>query len=367
MGRLTFRSGSGWGAFIAASSINPTNYTRSYSRSAYIDPLPPRPNLHILFNNTVTKFFTENGRATRVEFAQDGFAQRRTVGVNKEVLLNGGAIGSPNILMQSGVGPRDVLEKAGVPVVVDLPGVGQHMQDHLSTQVVFKTNAETAATIHNSGGMTSGSSAVQSFINSAIAYTNITDLLGDWAPTLHQQITANLTAYSNDPVMNPGVNYPTVKAGYDAIYKANSDMLMTQIGQVELLFSLTGTVEGGAQSFAIQAALQHPFSQGRLYIRNNNPFDYPAIDPGYLNHPADLHMMREGLKLARKLGQTEPLSKSATEEVAPGPSVQTDADWEAWLRTKVGTEYHPSCTCAMLPLDQGGVVDPNLKVFGLCE
>ncbi|KAF8524392.1 glucose-methanol-choline oxidoreductase, partial [Hysterangium stoloniferum] len=74
--------------------------------------------------------------------------------------------------------------------------------------------------------------------------------------------------------------------------------------------------------------------------------------------------LREGLKLARKLGQTQPLNASILSEVSPGASVVSDADWDAWIPGTVGTEFHPSCTCAMLPLSQGGVVDPNLKVYG---
>ena len=114
--------GAGWGAFIATSSINPTNWTRSYARSAYIDPLPPRANLHIIANNHVAKINmvagtgNEGMRATGVEFALDGLTPRKTAIANKEVLLAGGAVGSPQLLMQSGIGPRDVLTAAGVPV-----------------------------------------------------------------------------------------------------------------------------------------------------------------------------------------------------------------------------------------------------------
>lgn len=114
--------GAGWGAFIATSSINPSNWTRSYAKSAYIDPLPPRSNLHILVNATVTKLVFQQGdgglRATAVEYASSGYQPKPwpTVGVNKEVLLTAGAVGSPNILMQSGVGPSNVLQAAGVPV-----------------------------------------------------------------------------------------------------------------------------------------------------------------------------------------------------------------------------------------------------------
>lgn len=129
--------GEGWGAFIATSSINPSNWTRSYSRSAYIDPLPNRPNLSILANATVTRLIFSNSSsqgnltASAVEFASTRNGPKKTVNVRKEVILAGGAIGSPHILLHSGVGPKDVLNAAGVPVSLELPGVGQHLQDHI--------------------------------------------------------------------------------------------------------------------------------------------------------------------------------------------------------------------------------------------
>lgn len=130
-------SGKNWGGYIAQSAINPSNLTRSYSKSAYIDPLPPRSNLAILVNSTVTRaIFADdspegNLTATGVEFASTSGATRRTVKVNKELILAGGVVGSPQIMMLSGIGPKDVLEAAGVPVKSELPGVGQHLQDHL--------------------------------------------------------------------------------------------------------------------------------------------------------------------------------------------------------------------------------------------
>ncbi|KAG9123084.1 hypothetical protein FRC07_000258 [Ceratobasidium sp. 392] len=361
--------GSGWGGFIATSSINPTNWTRSYSRSAYIDPLGPRPNLAILPNATVTRMLWAdqkdgNGKAVAngVEFAASRTGAKRTVTARKEVILAGGAVGSPNIAMHSGIGPRDVLEKLNISVVYELPGVGAHLQDHLSTEVVFRTTAETAASIRGSGTLDNGTAApFLSFINSAIAYANITDLFGDWAPTFQEELKANLTDSLNRLVPSSD---PRVKKGYQAVYETTMNkLLMTQAGQVELLFSLTGT-SSGSDTIAIQAALQHPFSHGRLYINSTDPFDQPVIDPNYLSHYGDIVMLREGLKLARKLGQTQPLNGSIVEEVSPGNSVVTDADWDNWLPGKVGTEYHPSCTMSMLPEDHAGVIDADLRMYG---
>ncbi|KAG9001406.1 hypothetical protein FRB90_011628, partial [Tulasnella sp. 427] len=377
--------GSGWGGFIATSAINPTNWTRSYSKSAYIDSLPPRSNLQIMTNQTVTRVIFDNStgtlKATAVEYANNGYQQKPwpTIGVNKEVILAGGAVGSPNILMQSGIGPTDKLTAAGVAVTYALPGVGQHVQDHIvrteffcrdsscalavivtqSTQVTFKTSAQTTALLYQNGAANGTDNPVQSFINSAIAYTNITDLLGDSAATFHQDLITNLSTHANNPAYNPSTD-PTVTKGYQAIYQANADMLLTPIGQVELLLSLTGGVIG-PDTFAVQAALQHPFSMGELYIATPNPFDYPVINPNYFSHEADIVILREGIKLARRLGQTQPLSNNTVSEALPGPDVQTDDQWDAWLRSVVATEYHPGCTCAMLPLDLGGVVDANLR------
>lgn len=128
--------GEPFGAFITTSSINPTNWTRSEARNAYIDPLPPRENLHILINATVTRilFDTSNADnlvATGVEYAFVKGGPRSSVQVRKEVILSGGAIGSPHVLLHSGVGPSDVLGSVGIDVKLNLPSVGQHLQDHL--------------------------------------------------------------------------------------------------------------------------------------------------------------------------------------------------------------------------------------------
>jgi len=129
---------------------------------------------------------------------------------------------------------------------------------------------------------------------------------------------------------------------------------------VEVLLSLTGS-----QNVAIQIALQRPFSQGSLYITTNNPFDYPTIDPKYLSHTADLTLLRAGAKFARQIAQTQPLSGALIAELSPGTVVNTDDAWDNWIAQTAGTEFHPSSTCAMLPLSQGGVVDTDLRVYGL--
>lgn len=128
-------NGEPWGAGVSTSTINPTNWTRSYSRTGYLDPLPDLGNYDVLANAQVTRliFDTSNKNnltATGVEYTPDGGNTTKTVKVNKEVILSAGAVGSPAILMHSGVGPKDVLSSAGVDLLSELPGVGQHLQDH---------------------------------------------------------------------------------------------------------------------------------------------------------------------------------------------------------------------------------------------
>ncbi|THH10604.1 hypothetical protein EW145_g1185 [Phellinidium pouzarii] len=354
------------GAFIALSAINPSNWTRSYARSAYIDPLPPRANLAILPNATVTRIYfdpttlTSNATATTVEWAASSTGPRNNVTVNKEVILAGGAIGSPFVLMQSGVGPQDVLQAAGVDVVIDLPGVGQHMMDHISTGVTWTTSAATSSQLRDAGDSDPG---FLSFVNEAEAYLNITTLLGTTVGDSWQQnISSSMSTYAASLV--PSTD-STVVAGYEAIYNvvANTFML-SELGHVEILFSAQGQKGSTTQSVQVQTALQHPFSQGSLKIASADPFADPVIDPQYLSHPFDVVALREALKLARTIGQTAPLSAFLLTEVSPGPSVSTDDEWDTWLAGSIGTEYHPANTCAMLPKEKGGVVDPKLVVYG---
>lgn len=132
--------GEPWGAEISTSSINPTNWTRSYSRTGYLDPLADSGNYDVLPNAFVTRIVfdksTSSGNltATGVQYTSDNGTTTVTVKVNKEVVLAAGTIGSPSVLLHSGVGPKDVLSDAGVDLVSELPGVGQHLQDHFVSE-----------------------------------------------------------------------------------------------------------------------------------------------------------------------------------------------------------------------------------------
>ena len=390
-------SGEPFGAFITTSSINPTNWTRSEARNAYIDPLPPRGNLHILTNATVTRILFDTSDATNLTatgveyaFAKDG--PRSSVQVRKEVILSGGAIGSPHVLLHSGVGPSDVLGSAGIDVKLDFPSVGQHLQDHVvgflrmllslrpmkltpvfpkRASVAWNTTAETLGTFQRNGtgdGIPEGqSSPFLSYVNSAIAFANLSTMFGNTesANYFQSQILGVVDTSAND--LCPSKDGSVIN-GYKTIYRTTAEkFLLSGVGHLELLLWGTGTSATEEQTLSIQVALQHPFSQGRIYINSSDPFDDPIIDPQYFSHFADLVSMREGIKLVRRIGQSLPLSEVLTDEVSPGANITTDEAIEAFLLNAVETEFHPGSTLAMLPRDQGGVVDAKLKVYGLAN
>ncbi|KAI0036761.1 alcohol oxidase [Vararia minispora EC-137] len=359
-------SGATYGAFFATSAINPSNWTRSYSRSAYLDPIVNRTNLDVLVNATVSKIALDQSstpaKATSIEFMTAEGGATRSVTVNKEVIVAGGSIGSPQILMLSGIGPKSRVEAAGVTSTIDLPGVGQHLQDHLSATLSFGTNATTAYSMYHSNNFSAagGQTEFLSYINSATAYINLTTLMGGDAMNWANSVSSALNTSASTLVPS---NDSTVVAGYKAIYQASQSLLTTSVGHVEILLSITT----GPNVVGIQVALQRPFSQGQLYINSTDPYSYPVIDPQALSHSADLDLLRTGVKFIRTLTTAQPLASVLTGEMSPGTSVASDADLNNWLANSVATEYHPSGTCAMLPLDQGGVVNTELVVYGTCD
>ena len=361
-------SGNNTGSFLSLTSLDPSNSTRSYARSAYLDSMPPRSNLAVLVNATVTRieFASDSDSsdltASGVSYQLVGASSPRTVSVRREVILTGGSIGSPHILMLSGVGPQDILQNAGVEVKLNLPGVGKHLQDHILSSLSWTTSAETTAALRDAGN---NDPAFLGYVNNAVAYVSLTSLVGEEQARAYQQEVAGQIDSSAESLVPSSDE--TVREGYKALSHAIADTFMPSgLGHVELLMSVQGQrgVDAGSQEIQIQAAIQHPLSQGNIYINSSDPFEPPLIDPWYLSHWFDLVSLREGMKLARRLGQTEPLSNFFTEEVVPGPNITTDEDWDNWLRSNSRSQFHPGNTCAMLPLSKGGVVDPKLKVYG---
>lgn len=341
------------GTYVSLSAINPNSWTRSFARTAYLDPHRGRSNLHVLTGHTVTKInfdrSNKDARATGVVYAAGPGMDSHTVHVNKEVILSGGAINDPQILQLSGIGETGLLNSLGIDVVVDLPGVGQNLQDHLSAGVSFKGKTDK----DNGPTSLSGNARKDSYVNSATSYTSLGRLVKD------QDKIVRRVKNSIDRVVQHSNAPPAVKRGLRRTLEIQANNLYGQKDSpVEILFNVMfGNIN-------IQAALQHPVSRGIIYVTSTNPFDSPFIDPGYLNEEVDLILLREGFKLVREIAKESPLADHIDYETSPGDSVNSNSEWEDWIRQNAATEYHPSCTCSMLPREDGGVVDSNLKVYG---
>ncbi|THU82406.1 hypothetical protein K435DRAFT_784636 [Dendrothele bispora CBS 962.96] len=382
-------SGNNTGSFIANSAIRKSDWTRSYSRSGYIDSIStPRSNLDILTGATVTGIVWDGSssstfsasssdfKATGVQYALSSTSPKQTVNVNKEVILSAGTIGSAQILMVSGVGPKSVLQDAGVDVKVDLPGVGQRLQDHLVTSLAYSTTSSvtTAGSIHTSQSTQSQSPEFMSFINSATAYLPLSSLftsqsdLQSLISSAQSSMQSQLQAYKTSGYKGTGPGDQvddTVVKGYQSIYSTITDTLYTSpsSGQIELLIALTQP-----NTIVLQAAIQHPLSMGRMYITSNDVFVSPVLDPAYLQNNVDLQILRQGVKMLDELAtsSSSPLSQFISGRTNPPAKESTsDDDWDSFILSSSSTEFHPSSSCASLPLSLGGVVDPeSLRVYG---
>ncbi|KAF2232732.1 GMC oxidoreductase [Viridothelium virens] len=349
------------------SNVDPSNYTRSYSANAYL-PIAG-PNLSVMESTRVAKinFQPMNGsiRATGVTL-EDG----TVIGTTKEVILSAGSIQSPGLLEVSGIGQEAVLQAAGVPSVLNLPGVGENLQDHLRVQSSYilkpnytsfdalKYNATYAA--EQMALYEAGQVSEYDYTGSGYQFISWQQALGNASSSLIS--LAQQAANASSPIDKYKLQYLTPDSS-------------SIIPELETIFSdgYTGTkgypantsAEYGINTFSLISAVLHPFSRGSVHINSASIDSAPAIDPNYLSNEYDIQALVAAAKKNRQIAQTMPLAGAWTEEYEPGlNNVTTDADWRNYVLDTAVSIYHPLGTCAMLPLEDGGVVDPNLKVYG---
>ncbi|CAH2005469.1 unnamed protein product [Acanthoscelides obtectus] len=330
---------------------------RCSAAKAFLRPIRLRKNLHISMYSHVTKILIDPAtrRAYGVEFLKNGI--KRRVLVRKEVILSAGAINSPHLLMLSGVGPANHLKEKGVPVIHDSPGVGQNLQDHISSVVTFLidppislllnrlVNLNTAFryAIKEDGPLTSsiGLEAV-GFIPTK--YANRSD---DW-PDMEFMLTSTSTPADGGGQISKA--HGLTPEFYKEVY-----------GDVSF-----------KDTFGVFAMMLRPKSRGEIKLRSKDPLDYPLLYHNYLSHPHDVNVLREGTKAAVAYGQTEALRRfGARFHAVPPPNCKhlplyTDEYWDCYIRQYTLSIYHYSCTAKMGPeTDPWAVVDPELRVYGV--
>ncbi|KAL0941372.1 choline dehydrogenase [Colletotrichum truncatum] len=355
------------GAYLTTHSIDPRNQSRSSARTSYYDYIFDRPNLDIVAGHYVTRIILENesGKMTAkgVEFSTGPESVLQNVLARKEVIIAAGALNTPKLLQLSGIGPASVLSKAGVKTVVDLPGVGANLQDHPFGLLLASLNPEIPG---NSDLDNTTFDAEQRDL-----YYN--ERKGRWTDTIAEALafiplnnftTASEASNLLSIVKNNSAQYlsqgidQTVKNGYEK--QVEQILSMHEKGStaaMELLY-----VDGGRSVVNI---LMHPLSRGTVSITSPDPFSQPMIDPRYFSHPYDGDVLVESLRFNRKLLATEPVQALGAVETLPGKETESDADILKFIKGITSTEFHYTGTCAMLPKTLGGVVSPDLRVYGV--
>lgn len=277
---------------------------RHSAAAAFLLPILQRPNLTVTTGALVTRLLFEGTRTVGVEYLHEGMLHQ--AGVNQEVILSAGAFDSPKLLTLSGIGDAEYLKSLEIPVVADLPGVGQNLQDHLLVTVVQQTTQDIHPAI-SSNGIEAGL-----FLHSE---GNV-----DAAPDLQ---------FFCGPIMFAPPGYDHSGSGF------------------------TGAV-----------SLTRLQNVGSVGLRSRDPKDAPIIQMNYLQSDADMQKLVAGIKLIRKLFQTSAFDEFQGEEIAPGTDVTGDEALATYVRDGCSTVWHPVGTCKM-GTDPMAVVDPELRVHGV--
>jgi len=301
---------------------------RCSSAKAYLKPARGRTNLTVFTHTQVEKLNIVDGRAVSINAVQRGKPLKLIA--RSEIILSAGAIGSPQILMLSGIGDPDELKEHGIEVVKELKGVGKNLQDHLQARPIFKTDLST--------------------IN--IETNNM----------VKQGMIAMQYAVSRTGPM-------TMAASLGTAFLKTDERLETPDIQFHIQpFSADNAVEGAHKFSAFTASVlqMRPESAGHLKLVSNDYRDHPEIHPNYLSTELDQQTIVKGIQIARKIAKFAPLSQHITEEYSPGHEVAMD-DYDGtldWARNTAVTIYHPTGTCKM-GSDEMSVVDARLRVHGI--
>jgi choline dehydrogenase len=301
------------------------NGKRWSAADAYLKPALDRPNLTAETGAQVTRVTFDGDRASGVEFQQNG--TRYEASAEQEVVLSGGAINSPQLLMLSGIGPADHLEEHDIEVREDLAGVGKNLQDHLFGFVIYETTETN--TLDEAEGLLN--LAKYLLFKSGPLTSNVGE-------------TGGFT-YVDEDEPAPDLQFHFAPGYFKRHGLDNPD---------------------DGHAFSIGATQVRPESRGEITLDSADPFEHPAIDPNYLTEDQDMHVLVEGIKKAREIAQSSAFDDVRGTEVWPGEDVTTDEEIREHIRETAHTVYHPVGTCKMGD-DDMAVVDDSLRVHGVSD
>ena len=305
--------------------VTQRNARRESASTAYLRPARNRPNLTIETHALGTKVIVENGRATGLRYTVKG--RPRTAQADREVVLSGGSVNSPRLLLLSGIGPADELTALGIDVAHDLPGVGMNLQDHMD---VYLT-AETIPVSYNESDRPLKAAAA------GLQY-----VLYRTGPVTACVCEAGMFVRSGAAEPTPDIQMHALPA-----YVIDH-----------------GRMRVKGHGMTINTCNLRPKSIGSVTLRSPDPGVPPAIDPSFLSDPHDWKISMEGFRWGREMLATKAFAPFVVREHMPGKDVQTDAEIRAYIRQWAKTDYHPVGSCKM-GHDDLAVVDQQLRVRGL--
>ncbi|MET9513305.1 GMC oxidoreductase [Streptomyces flavidovirens] len=292
-------------------AYHPEDNKRSSASVAYLHPFLDRPNLHLMLETWAYKLELDGTRATGVRVrTKDG--EEVLVEASREVLVCAGAVDTPRLLLHSGIGPKKDLEALGIPVVLDLPGVGENLLDHPESVIVWETD-----------GPIPENSAMDS--------------------------DAGLFVRRDPASRGPDLMFHF----YQIPFTDNPERL---------------GYERPEHGVSMTPNIPKPHSRGRLFLTSADPAVKPSLDFRYFTDEDDYdaRTLVDGIRIAREIAKSEPLAKWLKREVCPGPEVTSDEDISEYARKVAHTVYHPAGTCRMGDsADELAVVSPDLKIRGL--
>jgi choline dehydrogenase len=303
---------------------------RHSTARAFLRPALGRRNLTVATRALAERVLIERGRAVGVAFRQR--SQPRTVRAEREVVLAGGTYNSPQLLMLSGIGPADELRALGIAPVVDRPEVGRNLEEHANTFATFDL-------------------AKPISLQPLLRLDRMTWSTLRWALTGGGPAGAFPTSVAAFVRTQPGSERP------------DTELLASPIAPDGRLW-FPGLRRPIEHRFSCRIAVLHPRSRGRVSLRSADPADPPRIQWNLFDDPADLAVLRDGVKAVRAIFAAEPLRSVVAREVRPGAEVASDAAIDDWLRRHCETAHHPAGTCRMGD-DPDAVLDKHLRVRGI--
>ena len=305
---------------------------RSSAATGFVDPVRQRPNLTIKLQSQALRVLVEGGRAVGVELVSGSSRMPSTVRASREVIVSSGAIGSPKLLLQSGIGPAAHLQSVGVNVVHDLVGVGSNLQDHLDLFVIAECTGDHTYDKYNKPQHAAWAGLQYLLFKKGPVASSLFETGGFWY------------ADGANPARSPDIQFHLgLGSGIEA-----------------------GMAKLKNAGVTLNTAYLRPRSRGTVRLASADPAAPPLLDPNYWADPQDREMAIKGLRLAREIMRQPALKRYVQTEVLPGATLNTDEELFDYACANAKTDHHPVGTCRIGAADDpNSVVTPDLKLIGL--